>query len=482
VIWWVLFTTGLAVSLVMVFRSQVEGDTLNMLARGWRFAFAGEWLQYGMPTSAGGKSPGGLLSLLVGLPLVVWADYRAPALLVWLLGVLGYLILDSIVCRVLGPSWRLLFGVLYWLNPWRIHFTSFLWNPNYMFVFGALHLWAAYQLRHRRRFWPSLVFVLIVGMAIQLHTSAMVLAVMSMMLWWRGLVRLRWSGVVTGGIVTVASLLPWIIAVVQRPELFPGGTGFPFRNLLLIQPALRGLMYLVRYPSLALPRQVYELDLVPGGTGDDLASSMLVVVLVGMGWLTVLMPLWAYRRFFRRARPLWRRREWPGADRLWLRGYLVWSLVGAALAFAASPTSVMFWQGFPAFHVTTLVVVLMVGTLGRTRRGPVTRRLVVGWAVLSLLVAGVIGQSSPMFQRSAPPPATSPPGGNVDFAGRLAGDHPMFHDLGIMDRCGVIVVGEGGFWPDALPAPSLESDAAAEQSGARRGVGQPPPRTKMNTR
>jgi hypothetical protein len=55
----------------MVFRSQVEGDTLNMLARGWRFAFAGEWLQYGLPTSAGGKSPGGLLSLLVGLPLLV---------------------------------------------------------------------------------------------------------------------------------------------------------------------------------------------------------------------------------------------------------------------------------------------------------------------------------------------------------------------------------------------------------------------------
>jgi hypothetical protein len=468
--------------LVMVFRSQVEGDTLNMLARGWRFAFAGEWLQYGMPTSAGGKSPGGLLSLLVGMPLLVWPDFRAPALVVWLLGVAGYLILDRIVVRVLGPSSRLAFAALYWLSPWRIYFTSFLWNPNYMFVFGALHLWAAYQLRHRRRFWPSLVFVLIVGMAIQLHTSAMVLAVMSMMLWWRGLVRLRWSGVVTGGIVTLASLLPWIIAVVQRPELFPGGTGFPFRNLLLIQPALRGLMYLVRYPSLALPRQVYELDLVPGGTGDDLASSMLVVVLVGMGWLTVLMPLWAYRRFFRRARPLWRRREWPGAARLWLRGYLVWSLVGAALAFAASPTSVMFWQGFPAFHATTLVVVLMVGTLGRTRRGPVTRRLVVGWAVLSLLFAGVIGQSSPMFQRSAPPPVTSPPGGNVDFAGRLAGDHPMFHDLGIMDRCGVIVVGEGGFWPDALPAPSLESDAAAEQSGARRGEGQPPPRTKMNTR
>jgi len=446
----------------MVLRSQVEGDTLNMLARGWRFAFAGEWLQYGLPTSAGGKSPGGLLSLLVGVPLVAWGDFRAPALLVWLLGVAGFLMLDRIVGRVLGPPWRLVFAVLYWLNPWRIHYTSFLWNPNYMFFFGALHLWLSYQLRHRPRFWPSLALVLSIGLAIQLHTSAMVLATMSLMVWWRGLVKLRWSGVVAGALITTASLVPWAVLVVQRPELMPGGTGFPFRSLLLIQPALRGAMYLVRYPSLALPHQVYQLDLVPGGTNDDLASLTLSVLLVGVGWLTVLLPLWAYRQFFRRVRPVWRRWEWTGSDRLWLRGYVLWCLVGAALAFAASPTSVMFWQGFAAFHVTTLVTALMVGTLSRTRHRHLMRRSIAAWLVLSVLVVGIVSQSSSLFRRSPPPPATPPTEGVVDFDGRLAGDHPMFHDLGIMDRCGVTVVGEGGFWPDALPPPS-DTDAVSPE-------------------
>jgi hypothetical protein len=201
---------------------------------------------------------------------------------VWLLGVAGQLILDRIVVRVLGPSSRLAFAVLYWLSPWRIYFTSFLWNPNYMFFFGALQLWVAYSLRRRGRFWPSLVLVLIVGMTVQLHMSAMVLAAMSLMLWWRGLVKLSWSGVATGALLTAASLVPWVQLIVERPELIPGGTRFPFRSLLLIQPALRGVMYLIRYPSLALPRQVYALDLIPGTAGDDVASSVLSLLVAGV--------------------------------------------------------------------------------------------------------------------------------------------------------------------------------------------------------
>jgi len=477
-VWWLIFLAGLVVSLAMVFRSQVEGDTLNMLARGWRFAFAGEWLQYGLPTSAGGKSPGGLLSLLVGMPLLLWPDFRAPALVVWLLGVAGYLILDRIVVRVLGPSSRLAFAALYWLSPWRIYFTSFLWNPNYMFFFGALHLWVAYSLRRTRRFWPSLVLVLIVGMTVQLHMSAMVLAAMFLMLWWRGLVKLSWSGVATGALLTAASLVPWLQLIVERPELIPGGASFPFRSLLLIQPALRGVMYMIRYPSLALPRQVYALDLIPG-TGDDVASSVLSLVLVGLGWLTVMVPLCAYRRFLQRARGSWRRRAWPENDRGWLRGYLLWSLVGALLAFAASPTSIMFWQGFPAFHVAVLVTAFVVGVVFRTRRATKLYGVLLAWAALSLLVAGVLGKSSTLFQRAQPPPIGAASGEMPDSDPRIVGDHPMYHDLGIVDRCGIVVVGEGGWWPDALPPPESDSTGGAPTG---REAGQPLPRTKMNTR
>ena len=82
------------------------------------------------------------------------------------------------------------------------------------------------------------------------------------------------------------------------------------------------------------------------------------------------------------------------------------------------------------------------------------RGLLVGWAVLSLLVVGLVGWSSPLFSRSAPPSGASPPSAALSFDGRLSADHPMFYDLGIMDRCGLSVVGDGGWWPDALGPPA----------------------------
>ena len=112
----VLFAVGLAISLVMVARSQVSGDQLNMLARGWLFTH-GEWVQFGLTTSANGKTPGGLGSVFSGAALLVWRDYRAPALLILLSHVLAYVLLDRTLRRALGERERLLFCVFYWLNP-----------------------------------------------------------------------------------------------------------------------------------------------------------------------------------------------------------------------------------------------------------------------------------------------------------------------------------------------------------------------------
>ncbi|HSN85483.1 MAG TPA: hypothetical protein VL025_01945, partial [Thermoanaerobaculia bacterium] len=152
---WALFAIGLAISLWMVARSQVAGDQLNLLARGWLLDEEGTWISYGNPMSTGGKAPGGITSVLVGLPLFLWKDHRAATLLVLLFHVSGYLILDGTLKRIIAPRERVLFSLLYWLNPWRLYFSAFLWNPNYLFLFGALHLWSCLVQRERARFWPS---------------------------------------------------------------------------------------------------------------------------------------------------------------------------------------------------------------------------------------------------------------------------------------------------------------------------------------
>lgn len=452
--WWALLGVGIVMSLVMVWRSQLQGDQLNMLIRGWYFAFGGQWLQVGMPTSAGGVSPGGLLPLVVGAPLKIWADDRAATVVVWLSGILGYLLLDRVIGRALGPSGRLLFAVFYWLNPWRMHFTSSLWNTNYAFFIGGVHAWCAYRLRRRPRFWSSMALVLLVGLGFQLHGATAVFAFVTVLLWWRRLIRVNWWGVSVGVVATTASYLPWVLTAASRTELLPGGTGFPFRNLVLVQPFLRGVAYLLRYPSLSMPGRVYDLDLVVGNSIDDPASLAISSVLTGIGWLSLLLPIAAYRRLWAGRRRLRGRRQWAGSDRLWLRGYVAWSLAGGLAAFAFSPTSVMFWQGFPVFHAAVLVVVFFVAALLRSQAAPRARRVVVLWLAASLFASAMICWASPMFRTPGPPPEGIPPDGN--YHQRITTDHPMFHDLNLIERHRMVIVDEGGYAPDLLREASAE--------------------------
>ena len=442
-----LFVAGLALSLAMVARTRFDGDQFNMLARGWTLAFAGEWLQYGMPTSAGGMSPGGLQSLLVGLPLMIWADGRAPTLLLWLASVAGYLLLDRAFGPALGPRGRLLLALFYWLNPWRMHYTAILWNSSYMFLAGAVHAACAVAMRRERRFWPTVGMVLCVGLGLELHTAALALAFASILLWWRGVIKVSWWGVAAGSGLVLASIVPWILAVSARPELLPGGPGFPFRNLVLLLPFLRGLIYLLRYTSLALPERVWELDLAPDATADDPASSALRVLLLSIGWLTVLLPVLAYRRFLRAPRALWRRPSPASSRRQWLRCYAWWTIAGAVVAFAVSPTTVMFWQGFPVVHVAVLPAVLFVQALLRSGRLAVGRRAAAAVVAAVLAVNALMAWASPMFRPPGPLRADAT-GTEASFVRRLSADHPMFHDLGLVERCGLVVVGEGGWMPD----------------------------------
>src|SRR4051794_16798652 len=81
---WGVFAAGLLLSVLLLARSQSAGDQLNLLARGWLWAAKGQFLPYGNPMSTGGKAPGGITTFLVGLPLFVWRDHRAPTVVILL--------------------------------------------------------------------------------------------------------------------------------------------------------------------------------------------------------------------------------------------------------------------------------------------------------------------------------------------------------------------------------------------------------------
>jgi hypothetical protein len=443
-----LFVVGLGLSLLMVWRSQVGGDQLNLLARGWRLAVDGVWIPYGNPMSTGGKAPGGITSLLVGLPLYLWRDHRAPTLLVCLLHGLGYWLLDRTLRGILTPLERVLLAVLYWLNPWRLFFSAFLWNPNYLFPVGAVHLWSALAQRERGRLWPSFLHAATLVLAFQIHASFLILAVASLLLWLRGAFKVHWPGAVLGALLAAIPLVPWVLGALAEPALVTGASkGFLGRGLLAVYPLARGLVYWLRYGSLAVAQRMVTFDftdLLGRHPRFDRGASLVAMT---VPWLTLLFPALANLRLLRRGRLLLRRRLSPALSaRAWLKGYVLGCLVATAIVFALSPTTTMMWQGLVVLHAAILPLVFWVALLARSRWSARVLTGVRAYAAAEVVLLLAIAFGAAQYRCSGHT-------GEDSFGFPLRYDHPMLSGLHIQETCPWPVNQPGGWWPDALPAP-----------------------------
>lgn len=441
-----ILLVGLLISLLLVARSQVSGDQLNMLARGWLFT-QGEWVHIGMTTSANGKAPGGALSLLAGVPLLLWADFRALALLVALAHLAGFLLLDQLLRRHLGEVERRLFALAYWLGPWRLLYSGFVWNANLLPFFGAAHLATSFAMRQRRRFAATLVHVLALGICVQVHAAAVMLALLSLILLMTRTIRVHWGGALVGAALVGASLIPWLEEVIANPELLPAGKGFPFRGLVFVFPLLRGLLLWVRFPSLFITSRMQSYDFT--ALAGEVADAVLSPLALGAAWLvgiaSLALPVLVLTWFVKRFR---RFRFWPAQEpsqRSWLLRYVQLTFAASALSFAASPTTPMMWQGFAILPAVVLALVLWAGVISRSRWSALVPPVAALWLGGALLVSLLAAAAAPMYRQGGRHPITT----------TLAQDHPMLHQLKILERTSVQVREGGRFTPDVfLPNPA----------------------------
>jgi len=487
---WTGFGAGLLLLALMVMRSQVGGDQLNLLARGWLLAARRQMVWFGNPLSTGGKVPGGVTSLLVGLPLLLWRDHRAATAVVALCHLAAFLLLDRTLARIVGQRERLLFVVLYWLSPWQLYFGSFLWNPNYLFLGGALHLATAWRLRRGPRFGASLLHAATLVLALQIHPAFLLLVTASALLWWRGYLRPHAGGALAGAALGALPLLPWAWEVLSHPALIGEvHKGFPGRGLIFSLP--RGVFYWLRYSSLALAGRSGSFDFTEafGAAADHRLTPVFRALTTWVGPATVVLPLvanlWLWRSYRKRSRqgaavehgplpgpdrraangrrarlvpprlarlvPLARlvrlarlaRLEDTASDRDWLRGYVVLTFLAAAAVYIVSPTTMMYWQGLCLFHAAVLPLTLYGGLLLRTRHA---RRVLAGaaaYAALELALVFGIAFGTPDYRCHGLETVVFP----------LVGDSPMFHDLHIQETCPWPLGDPHGWWPDVLPRP-----------------------------
>ena len=247
----------------------------------------------------------------------------------------------------------MLFAVLYWLNPWRLYFSGFLWNPNYLFLFGGASTSGAPGGSASGRA-SALVrcTALALGLAFQIHASVLLLAVASALLLLAA-AHCGCTGRRGGGRrgARRAPLVPWVLAARRRRrQLLPVRKGFLGRGLLLVFPLLRGLLYWLRYASLGLSENESRFDFAPelgggragwlraaGGRADAAARR------ADACSLPLLANVWLWRRLRRRGCAGCRQ---AAAARAWVRGYACASASPPPLvAFALAPTTIMWWQG-----------------------------------------------------------------------------------------------------------------------------------------
>lgn len=434
---WALWGAGLAISLVMASRAQVGADQLELLARGWTWAARDVLIPYGNLAAVGFK-PGPMTSWLVGAPLQIWMDPRAPVVLILASHVVAYLLIDRVVARECGPDGRLLLVVFYWLNPWRLFFSGFLWDPNYMFLAGAVLLWTCHRQRTQPSFLASLLAVATVGAALQLQLAAVSLVFSGALLAWRGYWRPHWLGVGVGAMGVGLSLVPWLVAVAADPSLRPGQRGHLGLGAVLVYPVLRGVVYWLRYGSLyGSSKWMTDFDFEPalGETADGFLSPLYWTLAWIVGPATLVLPLAAHHFAWRR----WRAPD-PGSSG-WLLGYVKWVAVGTLVAYGLAQTTVMMWMGFAVQHAAVLPLVVGGCALLQSDRRRATSRASVAYAALALLLAAGMSVASATYRR----------GGDDALEIVVPGDHAMLRDLSLDACCSVRIDPTEGRWPPGVP-------------------------------
>lgn len=344
---------GLLMSLVFFQFQILTGDQTQMLYKGYLGVYEGVWLSYGNAASAVGNVPGSLSAWLIGGPLLLWDSPYAPVLLLLAMRLVGFLLFDAVIRQVFGDRVRLLFLVLCWLNPW-FQYESLLYNPSYLFLFSAMHCWSAWHMRERASFWHMIVHLLAIGMAMQLHYSWPLLAVMSTYLFWRRILKVSWSGVAVAALLIGASLIPYAMEVMSNsqitqnvdPEARQRYIGW---GLVHVYPVLKSVLYWLRYGSwLFASKLVNDTQFIwlAGYEYLQLAAVWLWrLVIYGVGSATVLLAAKANWQLWKRLKPrLMRSDRAPVDGESWLGLYAVAAVLAVLVSAALSPIIFNYWH------------------------------------------------------------------------------------------------------------------------------------------
>jgi hypothetical protein len=344
-------TSQLAISLA--------GDQVYLLNVGQEFAATRQCQPISKTMSGGGAIPGCFLQMVVGLPLILWPDARAPSLVVEVSHLVAGIIMTVLLTRALSARAATFYLLIFWLSPQRLFHSGFIWDPALMLLPAAVHLWICWMLRGHRSAPASLALGMLLLLIPQMHASSMILLVLTALLIGKKLIAVNWRWAVSGGLIGAVTLLPTIKGYVDGTAASSLPTeGFIGRGLLFVHPFVRGVLFWFRLGSLDFGRMgtkdsVFCLDpAISGSPGNDILCASLHVLsaLSVASVVLVIIASWWY---------FWGGSSDPrrsGNDGAWVRWYVLNCFYAVCICAALSPVTIQTWHVLVAMPAACIPV------------------------------------------------------------------------------------------------------------------------------
>ncbi|MFS1909713.1 3-deoxy-D-manno-octulosonic acid transferase [Vibrio sp. 10N.286.48.B7] len=358
------FLVGLVFSFIYANNQILTGDQTQMFYKGYLGAYNDVWLSYGNAASAVGNVPGSLSTWLIGGPLLIWDSPWAPMLLLLALRVVSLLLLDNVIKHVFVNQTqlaRLLFLGFYWLNPWFLY-DSLLYNPSYLCLFAAMHLWSAFKMREAPSFFYTFIHVISIGLAMQLHYSWPILAVISVYLFYRQMGAISWWGVIAAIATILVSLIPYFQELAVNDGLQRESDRYIGYGLVHVYPVLKALLYWLRYGSMLFSNKVIaysEFDWLTSIEWLKMTALMLWKALIFIiGGVSVVISARLNWLSWKQVKGSLKRGQTIENTQHWIGLYAFAAVLGVLISAALSPITFSYWHLIMVYPFAILPIVL----------------------------------------------------------------------------------------------------------------------------
>ena len=363
-----LILVGIILTALMFKTTGLHSDHTQILDKATKLVQTGEWTHYGNRSTKVGSIPGSFLTAVSGLPMMLWYSPYAACAVILIFHLLSLYFLSKSAQLIRPELPFILLAVFYWLNPWRVE-QSELYNPAYLFLFSALHLWTSLKMK-TQSFWLTYFHVLVIGLCFQTHFSFIILALISLILFLTKQLKISWGGVAAGSATILLSLTPYILArladagqIEQKIDLAQSDA-FIGRNFLYVYPVLKAILYLFRMGSTYFGRHIFT-EIRFDWIETPWLNSMVTYLFTAFIWLLAVLTLYYIGKlifhFFKFYSPKntfrWNKKTEFGND---VRFYdYFWSLFLAVIVAAGlSPVEFNHWHFILCFPVISLFLIL----------------------------------------------------------------------------------------------------------------------------